>query len=548
MLEIGFGEADMHPKFKTWSRLRSTSLAAIVVVILGQHSIIWGQDQPTSAKPANADGPIVIPDEPKTIDPATFMPPHYAASVTVVFDGSPLKAVFNWLKDDQKINVIVDYRSLAKAKVLDTDPVFEQLKDAPLYLLLNRLEAQGLGWYVDDNTLWITSLEESRKHTSTVPYNLGDLFDAGYSSKDLLRTIRRCSGSPWEGEDTGSMLLLGDVVFIRQTDKFQREIRGLLQAIRKHGRRTMTLDSPRNATLRAVLDKSVTVDFQETPLITALKEISEQVGIEVRLDRAALNRDKDSVRERTPVTLKLADQKLTAVLRSLLSSFNLSWFFRDEVLWLTTKDAAQLVNKTAVFDVRDLCSDYSESTALMSAIELQTRVFWSPSHSDQGRCMEMPIPGVLVVRHTEAVLNDITQLLENYRTALRVSKVRTVPSGGLDPNEVITGFYRLPAPMAKDLDERLPELILPETWHSVQRPTAIGTSEQIPLDTKGDKGPENVVLMVRQTRAAHQQIGKLIDALMKSNAVDSNATADTSKKREAKTGTFGSRLIPAAAK
>ena len=496
-------------------------------------------------------GPIEIPDQPTTIDPATLVTPELAAKVTVKFDGDPLKKVVTWLQQDQKINVIVDYKALSNAKLLDTEPVTEELNDAPLYLLLSRLEQLGLAWYQHDHSVIITSRDENLKHDTTVPYNLGDLFDLGFLPNDLLTAIKRCSGGRWKtvhgGDEFGTAVLLGDVVFIRQTDDIHREIAGLLAAIRKPAQRTFTLDTPRHDGLRAALEQKIDVDFHETPLVVAAQELSRLSQISIRLDRVALA--KGAVRERTPVTLKLADQKLHAVLRSLLSNMGLSWYLRDDVLWITNSDAAGDFQKTAVYDVRDLCADRDEAIALKEAILSQTRAKWRPNDA-QGGIIEIPRHDVLIVRHTETALDEVLQLLENYRTALKASKLRVTPSP--DPNQVITGYYRLPQPMGFDVATELQELVMKETWKTKDQPDAVGTIRTItadpsPPDSKGNV-VENVVLVINQTRVAHQQIAKLIQTLISSKAVDPEASADTSQKTDRTPGSFGRRLIPKSAK
>ncbi len=527
--------------------------STLVVLALVQAPILFGQPIvapiPRDKEPA-VTGPIEIPNEPKTVDPATLVTPQLAAKVTVKFDSDPLKKVITWLQQDQKINVIVDYKALSNAKLLDTEPVTEELNDAPLYLLLSRLEQLGLAWYQHDNSLIITSREEYQKHDATVPYNLGDLFDQGFLPNDLLTAIKRCSGGRWKtmqgGDESGTAVLLGDVVFIRQTDDIHREIAGLLTAIRKPARRTFTLDTPRHEDLRAALEQKIDVDFHETPLVVAAQELSRLSQISIRLDRVALA--KSAVRERTPVTLKLADQKLHAVLRSLLSNMGLSWYLRDDVLWITNSDAAGDFQKTAVYDVRDLSADHDEAIALKDAILSQTRAKWRPN-DERGGIIEIPRHDILVVRHTETALDEVLQLLENYRTALKASKLRVTPSP--DPNQVVTGYYRLPYDMALDVERELPDLIMAETWKTADRPDAVGTilritAESLPPDAKGNR-VEQAVLVINQTRAAHQQIGKLIQTLISSKAVDSEASADTSRKTGHTSGSFGRRLIPKSA-
>jgi hypothetical protein len=231
------------------------------------------------------------------------------------------------------------------------------------------------------------------------------------------------------------------------------------------------------------------------------------------------------------------------VLRGLLSNIGLNWYLRDEVLWITTSEAAGDFYKTAVFDVRDLCADSAEAIALKLAIENQTRAKWRTGN-ESGGILETPKPGVLVVRHSEIALDEVLGLLEKYRTALKASKLRVEPT--LDPTEVITGYYRLTESMARDLQSELPELILPESWQSEGRPNAVGTimtirAESTPPDTKGNF-VQQVVLVIRQSRTAHQMIGKLIQTLISSKPVDVEARRETNK-TEKTTGGFGRNLI-----
>ncbi len=69
-----------------------------------------------------------------------------------------------------------------------------------------------------------------------------------------------------------------------------------------------------------------------------------------------------------------------------------------------------------------------------------------------------PRPQVMVVRQTEQRLDEILALLETYRSALRQSKPRR---HALDPNEVLTYYYRLPTVMADEMATLLPQQIRP---------------------------------------------------------------------------------------
>lgn len=558
----GFRLAGCHNDHRSVPNTAKVALT-FVLICLFRAIPISGQDLSTKATPPLVQAPgqmIVISDEPKTVDPMTLVSPQLGALATVKFDAQPLKEVFTWLQRERSINVWVDYNALASAKILETDPVDEELANAPVYLLLDRLGTSGIAWYELDNSLQITSMKGYLQHETTVPYNLGDLIDAGYSATDLVSMITRCckdygtgANGPTEISNTD---LIGDVVFVRGTGRIQRETAGLLVAIRSHGRRTFTADAPQHAVLRDRVHQNVSCDFQETPLIFALQELSRQSKIDIRLDRGSLA--KSTVRERTPVTLKLTDQKLSAVLRSILSNLGLTWFLQDDVLWVATTDAADQIKKTAVYDVRDLCRDADESAALRAALQKQTQGHWHWGGSNGG-VVETPKAGVLVVRQVEAGLDEILRLLENYRFALRSSKVRV--EAGLDPQEVVTGYYRLSEPMAGEVQNLIERTIFPETWKSAQRPDAIGSIVKISVKgvlveprRNADAGPaeatqsnafvtDTVVLIIRQSRSAHRAIGKLIQTLMDSKTVDADATRETGNSL-LQPNRFGGNLIP----
>lgn len=130
----------------------------------------------------------------------------------------------------------------------------------------------------------------------------------------------------------------------------------------------------------------------------------------------------------------------------------------------------------------------------------------------------------MVVHQTERNHNAVLQLLENYRLALRTSKPRT--REGVDPHEVLTRYYRMPAAMATDLRVTLPQLLYSETWRSSSQSEAPGTILQVASRTElqavpGRKGNgaesegsavgvEYAVLVITQMRKVHEEIPEII--------------------------------------
>jgi len=170
--------------------------------------------------------------------------------------------------------------------------------------------------------------------------------------------------------------------------------------------------------------------------------------------------------------------------------------------------------------VRDLCRNENESEALLNAVTNQLAAdSWSTAGGPG--TIHFPLPGTMVVLQQESVHDKLLQLLDNYRSALRMSKAR--PRPGSDPKEVLTRYYRMPETVAKDFQEALPLLIQPETWRNDAKPEAVGTIMKLAsrgqIDVPANVKPEAAgavvstpyaVLVIKQTRQVHEKIPELL--------------------------------------
>lgn len=484
----------------------------------------------TDDKPVSAPipGQPTIADEPRTIDPATLVPKIVAAPVTVEFQESSLREIGEWIQEKQKIPVLFDASALSDAGIPLGEPVSDRSNNAPLYLLLNRLQSLGLDWYVRDQILHITTAIVSEEKLTTVPYNVADLLDAGYKLDSLGEAIQVGTRGPWGDVDGtgGDMQWLGDVQFIRQTDRVHRQVAGLLAALRKHGRRTFINDPPQHQRLREALQQNIDVNFEDVPLVRAIQELGRRGNADIRLDRKSLR--EEGIRDREPVSLVLTQRKLSTVLKVLLNDMNLTWVLRDGVMWVTTEISAEEEMQTAVYDVRDLCGDDQESAALAAAIPHQTGGTWIDS-SGTGGSIVFAKSGTMVVRQTERGLDEVLNLLETYRKALRASKPRK--RDVIDPQEVVTRYYRMDAGIAGDMTGLLPTLVKPESWKNEQKPAAVGTILKVSsgpelvaaggnkvIAAAGTAGKSTTaamvvpqsVLIIRQTRENHVEVSRII--------------------------------------
>ena len=460
---------------------------------------------------------VQITDTPTAVDPAKLVPASVNRHFTVAFDEASFGDVVNWLEAEAELTVIVNERSLENAGILKSEPVSDRLQNEPLFLLLDRLESIAVTWWLDDEILHLAADDELYVYTRQ--YGVGDLFDNEVDPDSLQSTIVDCiAPDSWEeAGGTATVVLLGDVLFVRQSNRNHRRVAGLLDALRNHGRRTIVDDPQVHAEIRKALNSPVSVRYRQEALVNVVSSLSETTGLDIRLDLNWLQAA--GIRDRLPIDLDVTGQALEVALNVLASQYDLDWHLRDGALWITTAERTQ-EGLTAVFDVRDLCRNFDESMSLESAITSQACPYDWVTSGGNG-IISFPLPGSMVVYQPERNMNEVLLLLENYRAALRVSKPRQKP--GTDPKEVITRYYRMPKVVASDLSILLPELLSPDTWKSDQNPSGIGyirfvnSQSEIEYANKTSGLVTTVpyaVLIIDQMREVHDEIPTILNRIM----------------------------------
>ena len=124
--------------------------------------------EPPAAAPSKK---IVIADEPRSVDPVSLVPKQLAAKARVQFKESSLSDVAAWIQKQTKLQVALDRRSLEEGGILSSEPVADQLDDAPLYLLLDRLQNIGVDWRIESGVIHLTAASDD-SHLYTTQYNV----------------------------------------------------------------------------------------------------------------------------------------------------------------------------------------------------------------------------------------------------------------------------------------------------------------------------------------------------------------------------------------
>lgn len=512
---------------KPMIKMRSESIASrcsfgLVILCLLFPTAINAQDVEPTAN-ANAQDEIKIPeipDEPRTIAPAQFMPESLAKLVTKDFEEVSIDELVEWMRDEESISIFLDESRLRSIGIIYGEPFTDSLDNQPLYLILDRFKKRDLGWYLDEGAVYVTSWEVAEQHYHTISIPIGDLVDSGYDPDAILETIEQTI-HPYQwaaiGGD-GTISRLGDVLFIHSTDETIRDVRGLIEGLKKHSKQTFINESMSHIEYREKLKERFDVSWSGVPLESALQDLREITGIDIRLDEYIT--DSIGIRSREPLTLQLTNQSLETIIRGISLQFDdeLTWSTEFGVLWVTIKEEIESRLRTAVYDVRDLARDDSETDALIEALENQVAPK-SWQHTSGPGSISPAKPGTLVVRQEERIHVEILRMLEAYRDALRSSKPRTDPNFK-NPDDVLTLYYKMPTPVAMALIRRLPAMMESESWKTPSS-DGIGTIDMLPSspntvwdddDVRYDL--EESVLIVTQTREAHGKVENLISKVI----------------------------------
>lgn len=124
-----------------------------------------------------------------------------------------------------------------------------------------------------------------------------------------------------------------------------------------------------NVKIRKELSEPTTMEFVETPLQDAVDYLKDLHGIEIQLDKRAL--DEAGVGADTPVTHALKGISLGSALRLLLGNMPtpLTFVVRDSVLMITTPEAARAMVALKTYDVGDLVDGKEGMEALSNFLQ-----------------------------------------------------------------------------------------------------------------------------------------------------------------------------------
>lgn len=310
--------------------------------------------------------------------------------------------------------------------------------------------------------------------------------------------------------------------------------------------------------IRAKLAMPSRVRSDEETLKDLLERLAREFQFPLWLDRPTLI--DEGISTEAPISIDMKGVRLQSALEAILAPLQLTWLIEDEVLKITTTTRAADRLVTRVYDVRDLQSTRElqwppavrpGAAAPMSGMGGGPGMFEVPgeilqqgfggggvaqgagggagaggggaagmggpiirgplsdlvvlimntiqpdSWDDNGGPGSMtPYRGLMVIRQTFAIHDEIAALLNDVRMFALRRQVEAPKVAAEDPDELTLFVYRIDDYSIADLEKLIPEVIAPESWKA--------------QGGKGTLVSQPTSLVIRQTPAVHRAIVKLL--------------------------------------
>ncbi len=175
--------------------------------------------------------------------------------------------------------------------------------------------------------------------------------------------------------------------------------------------------SDRDAAIVEMLDQVVSFSFVEVPLLEAIREISEANNLPLVIDNRALEEIGLSARE--PVSLSLKNVSLRSFMRLMLRDLDLTYQIKDEVMRITTIEAAEqnLINRIYFLEgLGELGdeADHARKLVMATIVPDTWDALGGPSGITSFAVYDRP---AIVVSTTSDVHDQIQALLRSLRKA-----------------------------------------------------------------------------------------------------------------------------------
>ena len=197
-------------------------------------------------------------------------------------------------------------------------------------------------------------------------------------------------------------------------DSTNQNTKAIKQKLVQVGKGSSSKDA--NERIFAALDEKTSNTFLSTPLQEAVDAISQQHNIAILIDHRAL--EEIGLSSDHPVVLSLKDVTLRSFLRLMLRQIDCTYIIRDEVMQITTTDAAE---ENLIIRSHTLSEELALRAEKIVKALTQNVVpdAWSTAG---GPCSISAVDHVLVVSATSEIHDQVKEFLEMLATAFEKAK------------------------------------------------------------------------------------------------------------------------------
>lgn len=412
------------------------------------------------------------------------------------------------LRAEHSIPVLIDKHSLADAGI---DPESTEVQLTPSIRLRSALNlslpGHNLAWMIQHEALLITTLDEREATLVTKVYPTAELMlirDAFGAADELFEgewdpetlndvILSGCSPESWEANGgAGSLIVRQDLLLVSNTQPVHDQLSGLMEALHAARRQQFVADAaaryraipaetshswPACHRIRDVLRTKGDWSYDST-LEEIAAALAKRCDIPIALDREVLA--DAGVDARMPMILQVKGMTLANALEHMLREIDLVIIVTDDVLLITTRDAADLRPVTRLYPARDLALDLESQGGSVKAEELIEAIqsivapdAWE-CNGGNGNIELFPDSYCLVVSQTEAVHDQVEQLLAKLRALPTYVEPPLTPPDDAEVGAVLrlrsyrltTEFitYNDSSPKIAELAAFLKDTVDPDAW------------------------------------------------------------------------------------
>ncbi len=320
------------------------------------------------------------------------------------------------------IPILIDSEALREEGITGNERVDSRLSGISLKSALNLiLTPFGLEAIIQNEVLWITSAMVAEETLEIRYYHLNRIRRAyrirrnsdvvGSRHDSIFEIVHQATSGPWEeiDGDGGVLTAVGGLMLCSQSQRVHAEIEDLLQQLsRVKGLKTPQPPVPRHERIYRELRNRTECSFADTPLFKVRDFFAARHGIPIRLDEDAMI--DVGIRESTPITAELSDVTLFSALQLVLRSRGLTPIVHNEVLLITSEDAAKKIHETRVYDLSKLpeMRSFQEDELAIMLLSM-TSGPWEEVDGEGG--LMRSLPGCIIIRQSQAVHHEIENVL-----------------------------------------------------------------------------------------------------------------------------------------